>query len=84
MLKIAISKEALKALGRLPANTAALIRAKIGQYAEDPRTLANNVKKLKGRDGYRLRIGDRRVIFERHRDTLIILDIGHRSDIYKE
>lgn len=84
MLKIAISKDALKALERLPANTATLIRSKIGQYAQDPKSLANNVKRLKGRDGYRLRVGDWRVIFERDRDTTIVLAIGHRGAIYDD
>ena len=84
VLTIAISKDALKALERLPADTAARIRAKIGRYARNPKALANNVKKLKGREGYRLRVGDQRVIFERDRDTMIVLAIGHRGAIYDE
>lgn len=83
-MKIAISKDAAKVLGRLPANVADLIRAKIGRYAKDPKALANNVKKLKGRHAYRLRVGDWRVIFERTRDTMIVVAIGPRSGIYDE
>ena len=83
-MKIAISKDALKALDRMPANTASLIRSKIVQYADDPKAMANNVKRLKGGSYFRLRVGDWRVIFERDRDTVIVLAIGPRGAIYEE
>ena len=59
----------------MAANRAVTIRAKIEAYAADPTSQANNVKKLQGRDGYRLRVGDYRVIFE-------VLDVGPRGGIY--
>ena len=43
------------------------------------------MKKLAGRDGYRIRSGDYRVVFEiddRLR-TVTILHVGHRKDIYR-
>ena len=42
-------------------------------------------KKLKGRDGYRIRVGDYRIIYQIKDEILIIivLDVGHRRDIYK-
>ena len=52
------SKQAAKKLGRMPASEADRIRQKIVQYAEDPASLANNVKKLEGVEYYRLRVGD--------------------------
>jgi mRNA interferase RelE/StbE len=66
----------------MPTNVAARIRAKIRQYADDPASLANNVAKLQGRDGYRLRVGDCRVIFAIADDTMQVLDIGPRGGIY--
>src|SRR4051794_29735363 len=64
MKAITYSKDALKALRRIPANVSETIRAKVRQYAKNPASLANNVIQLKGYDGYfRLRIGDWRVIF---------------------
>ena len=42
-----------------------------------------DVKSLTGRDGYRLRIGKWRAIYEVEGDTLTILDIGPRGQIYK-
>jgi len=42
-------------------------------------------KKLKGRDGYRLRVGDYRVLIkvQRHERLFIVTNIGPRGDIYK-
>ena len=82
MKQIAYSKAALKTLRRIPANEAAKIRGKIEQYAANPASQANNVSKLQGRDGYRLRIGDWRVIFDDLGNVLAILDIGPRGGIY--
>ncbi|NDC99009.1 MAG: type II toxin-antitoxin system RelE/ParE family toxin, partial [Betaproteobacteria bacterium] len=44
----------------MPANMAALIRSKIEGVAQDPLS-AQGVKKLSGREEYRLRIGDWRM-----------------------
>lgn len=82
MKAIAYSKAAIKTLRKLPANVAAHIRAKVEQYAADPASLANNVKKLQGRDGCRLRVGDWRVIFDDDGNVIAILEIGPRGGIY--
>lgn len=82
MMKVAISKEATKALARMPANTSRLVREKIAQYASAPDSLAANVTALRGRPGFRLRVGDWRVIFEVEDETMIVLDIGPRGSIY--
>ena len=66
----------------MPANTAVLILAKIDQYAAKPEALANNVTKLQGREGYRLRGGDWRVIFDDDGTVLAILQIGPRGGVY--
>ncbi len=69
----------------MPRSTALLIRDKLRQLATDPHASNNNVKKLQGREGYRLRVGDWRVIYEIHDDRLIVLvlDIGPRGGIYR-
>lgn len=83
MKQIAYSKSALKTLRRIPANVAATIRGKVEQYAKAPASLAANVTKLQGRDGYRLRVGDWRVIFDENGNVLQILEIGPRGGIYE-
>jgi hypothetical protein len=49
--QIVYSQSAIKALSKIPAKTAELIKAKIVQYAENPLSLANNVSALKARFG---------------------------------
>lgn len=66
----------------MPTNTAATIRAKIVQYASDPASLANNVIRLQGREGYRLRVGDWRVIFADDGTVMLIEAIGPRGGVY--
>lgn len=83
MAGVAYSRSAIKALRRAPANVASRIREKIEQVAKDPKALAANIKRLEGRKGYRLRVGDWRVIFERDGDNLIVLDVGPRGGIYE-
>jgi mRNA interferase RelE/StbE len=60
-----------------------LIRKKVREVADDP-AAARNVKKLTGRDGYRLRVGDWRVVYELDDGVLvlIVIDIGPRGGIY--
>jgi mRNA interferase RelE/StbE len=59
------------------------IAAMIKQYAENPQSLAAQVKKLKGSaDLFRLRVGDYRVIFTRDGVVMLIVKVGHRSDVY--
>jgi mRNA interferase RelE/StbE len=83
MKQIAYSRDALKALTRMPANTAKLIRAKIEQYAAEPTALGNNVKTLQGMDGYRrLRVGDWRVIFSETGEIIAIIKIAPRGGAY--
>jgi mRNA interferase RelE/StbE len=83
-VKIRYNKAAIKALTRMPWNKARPIRSKIEQYASEPESMVNNVKKLQGRDGYRLRFGDWRVIFDREGVVLDILEIGPRGSIYED
>ena len=83
MYAIRHTAAALKALRRMPRNIAELIRLKLREVAVDP-AAARNVKKLKGRDGCRLRVGDRRVIFtiENGELVLIVIEIGPQGDVY--
>ena len=83
MHEISYTADALKTLRRMPRNTADLIRRKVQEVAADPAN-ARNVKKLKGRDGYRLRVGDWRIVYdiEAGKLVLIVIEIGPRGDIY--
>jgi mRNA interferase RelE/StbE len=74
VFKIRFSKGAGRALHKMPRNLAILIRAKINDVAADPYAVNNNVRALQGRSGYRLRIGDWRVIYDLD-DVLRILAV---------
>jgi mRNA interferase RelE/StbE len=54
------------------------IKAKLETFAVSG---SGDVKRLKGQDGCRLRIGDWRVIFI-DGATIIVVAVGHRRDIY--
>ena len=41
-----------------------------------------DVKRLKGRQGSRLRVGDRRIIFYEEGASIVVVAVGHRREIY--
>lgn len=82
-MKIAVDKEARKALLAMPANRRRILMEKIRQLADDRAALANNIRRLRGRDGYRLRVGGDRVIFRDEGDTVVILAVAPRGGVYR-
>jgi mRNA interferase RelE/StbE len=82
MKPIAYKKAAIKTLSRMPADMSALVRSKIEQHAREPESLSANVVKLQGREGYRLRVGDWRVIFSEDKVVLTVLQVGPRGGVY--
>ena len=85
MFSIEYSKAARKALKAMPSNTARLILEKVGALATDPMTPNNNVKKFTNHPGYRLRVGDWRVVYLIHEQALLIavVRIAPRGDVYQ-
>jgi len=70
---------------KAPKNIALRILDKIDQIALDPQASNTNLKRLKDPlDGYRLRIGDYRVIYilDNPSSRLIVTKIDHRSAVY--
>jgi mRNA interferase RelE/StbE len=83
MRRVSFSHDADKTLRAIPVNQRRLNVAKIEQYAADPRSLANNVKSLKGNPGYlRLRVGDWRVIFREDGSVVAVVRIASRGSVY--
>lgn len=84
MFKITFSKDADKALRRMPRNNAVLIANKISELASDPKKM-RNIKKLTNHPGYRLRVGDWRVVYTINENELLIhvINIKTRGEVYK-
>jgi len=81
--KISILRKAQKQLAKIPAGDYKKIKQAILGLAQDPRP--SGAEKLKGRQGWRIRQGNYRVIYEIQDEQLIIivLDVGNRKDIYR-
>ncbi|MBU0958613.1 MAG: type II toxin-antitoxin system RelE/ParE family toxin [Nanoarchaeota archaeon] len=73
----------IRQLNKLPSLLSCRILKKVEELKEDP--FSKDIKKLKGEPGFRLRVGDYRVIFDiDFRDNLIsVLRLGYRKNIYK-
>ncbi|TRX35916.1 type II toxin-antitoxin system RelE family toxin [Flavobacterium restrictum] len=73
----------LKALIKINEPYYSAIKKQIYSLAENPRP--QGYRKLKGRKGYRIRVGDYRVIYEIFDEILLIdvVDLGHRKEIYE-
>lgn len=84
MWTIEFSREAVKALMRMPRDQALRIRGKIDDLARNPAT-APNVKKLTEHPGYRLRFGDWRVVYLLLEDRLVVqvVRIAPRGEVYR-
>jgi mRNA interferase RelE/StbE len=67
----------------LPREAQARVVKAVRALADNPRP--RGCKKLKGRDAYRIRVGDYRVVYEIHDDVLIVLvvRVAHRREAYK-
>jgi mRNA interferase RelE/StbE len=76
------SRQAFKELERINEPFYSTIKQAIVELTNNPRP--QGYKKLKGRSGYRIRIGNYRVIYEIVDQELLIeiVTLGHRKDIY--
>ena len=80
---INFTKRSFKELEKVKPPYYVEIKEAILDLAQNPRPIGS--KKLKGRNGYRIRVGMYRIIYEIIDSKLIIniITIGHRKDIYK-
>jgi mRNA interferase RelE/StbE len=81
--QITLKKRALKALEDINEPYYSNIKTAIYALANNPRP--KGCKKLKGRDGYRIRVSDYRIIYDVFDDMLLVdvIDLGHRKNIYE-
>lgn len=84
MWRLELSREAIKALLRMPKDQALRIRARLNDLARDPYK-APNVKKLTEHPGFRLRVGDWRVVYLLDQDRIVIqvIRIAQRDEVHR-
>ncbi|MAT99926.1 MAG: hypothetical protein CL608_22530 [Anaerolineaceae bacterium] len=85
MFEVIYNKQAERALLKLPDNLAKRIRKKMRIIAQNPYGHHNNVTKLKDRPGYRLRVGDWRVIYKilDGQVCILVVKIAPRGSVYR-
>lgn len=81
---VILPRSVQKQLGRLDSMVAERIESALAGLQKIPRP--PGAKKLKGRDGWRIRVGNYRVIYEIHDRILqiIVIQVGHRRDVYRD
>lgn len=80
---VSINRRAQKDLAAVPLDAYERIKKALVVLADDPRPRGS--KKLKGRDGFRILIGNYRAVYEidDQKKTMTGLDVGDRKEIYR-
>lgn len=78
--KIIWDEKAYDSLNKFEPIISRRIFKKIDELSENP--FSKDIKRLKGSNDFRLRVGDYRVIFSIEQETIQILKVGHRKHIY--
>jgi len=81
--KVVFKGASLKQLSKLPKADKARVNAAIDLLKTNP--IPPAAKKLRDRPGYRVRVGNYRVIyrFEKAEIQILVLKISHRKDVYE-
>jgi mRNA interferase RelE/StbE len=81
--RVVLPKSVQKIMDRLPDEIVKRILVRLAGLETNPRP--PDVKKLKGRNAWRIRVGEYRVIYEIHDRELrvLVITIGHRGDVYR-
>jgi len=81
--QVTLKKGAIKVLEKINEPYYSNIKEAIYRLANNPRPAG--CKKLKNREGYRIRVADYRIIYEIFDNILLVdvIDLGHRKDIYE-
>jgi len=78
-MEIVFTSAATRQWLRLSADVRRRLDAKLRTFAE---TEQGDVKRLQGRAGARLRVGDWRIIFYVEGETIVVTAVGHRREVY--
>jgi mRNA interferase RelE/StbE len=81
--EVILPKPVQKEFNRLPSEISDRVLDRLAALETNPRPA--DVKKLKGRPAWRIRIGDYRAIYEINDQSrqIIVVTIAHRRDVYR-
>jgi mRNA interferase RelE/StbE len=81
--QVEITRDAQKELSRLPSHMQTRIAKAVLALENNP--FPHGCKKLKNRDGWRIRVGDYRVLYfaDTKARQIVIGVIGHRREVYR-
>ena len=81
--RIELRPAVVKALRKVDSQDRLRIQGAIALLGDEPRP--PGARALRGRDGFRVRVGNYRIIYAIHDDVLVIVvvRVGHRGDIYE-
>lgn len=82
--RVAVSSRVKRQIGRLPADERLRVLQTLDKLTDGPWQM--HASKLHGRPEWRLRIGNRRVLFlpDSEDHSLTVVDLGSRGDVYKD
>lgn len=82
MYNIVFTNKAIKDVENLPNNIQHRIVEKLKEYSMNPFDYSRKLSDTKI-GSYRFRVGDYRIVFDVDKETIVILRVGHRKEIYK-
>jgi len=82
--QVEISKTVIKYLEKLPLDIYNRLKKTILDLEENPRP--HGCEKMSGKNAYRIRVGDYRIIYKIEDKILLItiIDAGHRREVYRK
>ena len=82
-MKTFLSSKAHNQLNKVPRRMHELLLSRIEKLANNPFPVSS--KKLTNREGWRIRVGDYRILFsvEVKKKEIIILSVAHRKEAYR-
>jgi len=80
-MKVVLEKKATKYLESLDVVMKHRINKALKHLADDPPS--GDIVKLQGKDGYRYRVGDYRIMFDIVETEIIVHEIDPRGQVYK-
>ena len=79
--QVILPKSVQKELDRLPDKIANRILTRLSALEDNPRPA--DVKKLKGRDAWRIRVGDYRLGLAFEEEVVVFVRVLHRREVYR-